>query len=460
MSPSRSKRILIASDSLGTPIHPRGIFHYTANLVRALRACGHQLTLLVETTGFHDNYPAAQSRHESIQEYLSRKEFVGTYQPSHSVWASLFQRLRVPTRALALLSTSGATLLLGSPKAMKTERVAAGSCGAVPQGLEHLREFTEFLASHAVYTLSSFASTYGLRPPEIDARGYDVVLVDTPSYFRFRTSPAADIVTVIHDLIPLTDPGMHPIYRRAFARKLGASLKVATGFLFVSEATRQDFSCVFPEAIRGKTGAILHPTVSGAIDLTAAERVERNGGAPNGRYFTVVASDEQRKNLDELVRALPMLPPDVCLLVVGHFTPSRQAAYGAIDPRVRFLGYVPEAVKIETVAGSLGLIMPSLSEGFGIPLIEAACLGKPVFCSDIPVFHEVLGENAFFFDPRSAASMADALRSYLEDPAKWRARIAAAQAECLRRFTLRSLVDSAGSYFGTAAGEERTGSCV
>src|SRR5579862_7443883 len=45
---SPARRILIVSDSLGSPIHPRGIFHYTCNLIRALRTCGHEVCLLVQ----------------------------------------------------------------------------------------------------------------------------------------------------------------------------------------------------------------------------------------------------------------------------------------------------------------------------------------------------------------------------------------------------------------------------
>lgn len=48
-----------------------------------------------------------------------------------------------------------------------------------------------------------------------------------------------------------------------------------------------------------------------------------------------------------------------------------------------------------------GLIFPSLDEGFGIPLLEAMAWGKPVCCSNIPVFREIMEKKAYFFDPRS-----------------------------------------------------------
>jgi len=42
--------------------------------------------------------------------------------------------------------------------------------------------------------------------------------------------------------------------------------------------------------------------------------------------------------------------------------------------------------------------MPSISEGFGLPLVEASQRGLAIMCSDIPVFHEVADDNAIFFD--------------------------------------------------------------
>ncbi|MBC8076763.1 MAG: glycosyltransferase [Chloroflexales bacterium] len=48
-----------------------------------------------------------------------------------------------------------------------------------------------------------------------------------------------------------------------------------------------------------------------------------------------------------------------------------------------------------------GLLFPSRSEGFGIPMVEAGLIGLPIFCSDIPPFHEIAGDAAHYFDPQS-----------------------------------------------------------
>ena len=61
-----------------------------------------------------------------------------------------------------------------------------------------------------------------------------------------------------------------------------------------------------------------------------------------------------------------------------------------------------------------GLIMASFAEGFGLPIIEAFQRGANVACSDIPVFREIAGEHASYFDPHDSDSLADAVRSLSE----------------------------------------------
>jgi glycosyltransferase involved in cell wall biosynthesis len=67
------------------------------------------------------------------------------------------------------------------------------------------------------------------------------------------------------------------------------------------------------------------------------------------------------------------------------------------------------------------LVTASLNEGFGLPLVEAMAGGTPIAVSDIPIFREIGGDAAVYFDPRSPESFAAAIRE-LEDPAEWKRR--------------------------------------
>ena len=68
---------------------------------------------------------------------------------------------------------------------------------------------------------------------------------------------------------------------------------------------------------------------------------------------------------------------------------------------------------MQLYAQSTALLAESFAEGFGLPLIEAARQGLPIIARDIPVFHEVAGEFAFYFPDTDSAALADSLRRWL-----------------------------------------------
>src|SRR5208337_317849 len=90
-------------------------------------------------------------------------------------------------------------------------------------------------------------------------------------------------------------------------------------------------------------------------------------------------------------------------------------------------GLSTQAMK-SLIAGSLGLLSPSLAEGFGLPIIEALHLGAPVVASDIPAHREVAGDNATLLDPT-------------DEPA-WLSAISALNSNQSRRRAARSATDA------------------
>ena len=98
-------------------------------------------------------------------------------------------------------------------------------------------------------------------------------------------------------------------------------------------------------------------------------------------------------------------------------------------PRPRGLAALPpggerRGVREHSVRRATALVSASLNEGFGLPLIEAMAGGTPVAVSDIPIFREIGGDAAVFFDPMDPESFAAAIRR-LEDSAEWQRRSAA-----------------------------------
>jgi glycosyltransferase involved in cell wall biosynthesis len=87
-----------------------------------------------------------------------------------------------------------------------------------------------------------------------------------------------------------------------------------------------------------------------------------------------------------------------------------------LKERVHFLGFLPQE-KLETVwFGCEFLIFPSLYEGFGIPVLEAMSIGKPVLCSNSTSLPEVAGKAALYFDPRKPGDIVSCLERVAKDP--------------------------------------------
>jgi glycosyltransferase involved in cell wall biosynthesis len=147
--------------------------------------------------------------------------------------------------------------------------------------------------------------------------------------------------------------------------------------------------------------------------------------------FVVIVSAEPRKNLNAVIRAFRKLP-QADLVVVGYA--GGAGAMRNAPSNVRFSGYVEEYEKAALIAESHGLIMPSLAEGFGVPIIEALAANTPVLCSDIAVFREVAGDLADYFDPFSTESICAAVVRVSSRQDEWRRRIRERRAELAERF--------------------------
>ena len=92
---------------------------------------------------------------------------------------------------------------------------------------------------------------------------------------------------------------------------------------------------------------------------------------------------------------------------VLRFSPARHRFHQIVDPDDAVLRYWYNRAGV--------FVFPSLAEGFGIPLLEALACGCPAAVSDLPVFREVAGDAALYFDPEDPASIRSALRQSLSD---------------------------------------------
>jgi glycosyltransferase involved in cell wall biosynthesis len=468
-------KILYISDSLGTPIHPRGIFNFSLSLVEILTEMGARVDLVVEGgSGFGlegrfgalaDEAPDAVNavRLAEVHRYFSFGVFRFRWNFTSRRYRMMFALAR-PWLRLGLALRD----LFARRDATPVEN-DTGQVDFVPEKSQHLNLFRFLIVKRGFYSSSMSRANLGMAPPVLDAAGYDLAIVDTPHFIRIEGIGPERIVAVLHDLIPLRDPTMDASWRYLFMRKLEATLAMRAHLAFVSRHTQREFRAAFPRHA-GPREFILYPAIrqalmrelertraphARAVPLPAvavaspresdppparkSKKPKRDRAPPWGfdpalPYFVSVASDEPRKNIATIVRAFNSgLRGRANVVILGDIDARRY--HPGLDGNVYFPGYVGETDKLAFFRNAHGAVFASLSEGFGIPIVEGAVMGLPVICSDIDVFREVAGENAIYFDPRSPASLAGAVEEALDDPEAARARATALRQWSLARFS-------------------------
>jgi glycosyltransferase involved in cell wall biosynthesis len=232
---------------------------------------------------------------------------------------------------------------------------------------------------------------------------------------------ALPLVLTIHDLAAVEQPALHPSRTVAMQLRRLAALDRAAAVIAVSRATADGLVRL------GVDPGRVHVTPLGLTPLP----VPQGSLASEGRFVLAVGTLEPRKAHDVLLSAFAAasLPEDVRLVFAGPVPDGRrevllgQAADLGIGGRLQILGAVEEAHLSALYRSAALLCMPSLDEGFGLPVLEAMSLGLPVVASDIPALREVGGAAAVFIPPGDARALADVLLRVLGDSAL-RARIA------------------------------------
>jgi len=161
-----------------------------------------------------------------------------------------------------------------------------------------------------------------------------------------------------------------------------------------------------------------------APDAAVAARL--SDGAP---FLLFVGGIHPRKNVHTLLPMLARLPGYRLVLAGpadGRYADGilRDIEALQLGSRVTLLGAVDEATKSWLYEHCAGLVFPSLSEGFGLPVVEAMARGAPVFLSRLTSLPEVGGADAFYFENFDPDHMASVVRGGLEIVAKAPARTA------------------------------------
>lgn len=234
---------------------------------------------------------------------------------------------------------------------------------------------------------------------------------------RIKRRFDARIVMLIHDLIPIEHPDLVPSWqaRRHRQRMLNVA-RLADLAIVNSSGTGEALRRYL--AANGKSVAIVVAPLG--LDLVPTRDAPGEAAAP---YFAYVATIEPRKNhalLVEVWRALRVSLGDATpkLVLVGRRGWKSRSILDAIRAAPWMTGLVEEYNRLPDVAvarlvgGARAALLPSIAEGYGLPLAEALALGVPAVCSDLSELREVGGAVPDYLDPHDAAAWVRVLADY------------------------------------------------
>jgi len=260
----------------------------------------------------------------------------------------------------------------------------------------------------------------------VQRTGADAVLVPYPE-MTARRLPVPSVM-VVHDVRAVVAPRYDtPGRRLRFVTALGPACRAASHVVCVSEFTRLSLDA----SVRVDPSRVTVIGEAASAQVRAPAHVD-----PPARPFVLhVGSLMPHKNVDTLVRAFALDGVENDLVLVGPASPA-QARHlnGLIEQlgcgrHVHALGWVDDAELGRLYATARAVAVPSIHEGFGLPVLEAMQHGVPVVASDIPAFREVGGGHLELVDrPLDPTAWRDALSGIetdgpdVEAAADWAAR--------------------------------------
>ncbi len=240
------------------------------------------------------------------------------------------------------------------------------------------------------------------------------------------------IVFTIYDIIALNNPELFPK-----AIKLGFT-DWFTGVMKMADAVVCDSRAVADELeswLDNHPGLRTRSLPIGYFHLGADIESSQPTPGPEGEGAEVLAACQSRPTLLMVgtleprkghaqalaaVETLWKTGIDLNLVIIGKEGWRTQQLARQLrrhperNRRLYWLDGASDVLLLRLYASASALLAASYAEGFGLPLIEAAHYGLPIIARDIPVFHEVAGDFAFYFPNTDIAAVADSLRHWLQ----------------------------------------------
>ncbi len=220
-------------------------------------------------------------------------------------------------------------------------------------------------------------------------------------------------IYTIHDLNFLyTDKPEHK--KKNLLKKVQEKIDLADAITVISEFVRQDVSKNLD--LKGKNVYVIH----NGVDVNEYPYFDSPKYRPKNKFLFTVGTVLYKKHFHVLPR---LLVGNDFELIIGGIHPEKsyvkqieeEALKYGVSNRVHLIGPITDEEKYWYTTNAEAFLFPSISEGFGLPPIEAMRLGKPVFLSTLTSLPEVGGKHAYYFENFDAEHMQNVLKEGLDD---------------------------------------------
>jgi glycosyltransferase involved in cell wall biosynthesis len=284
---------------------------------------------------------------------------------------------------------------------------------------------------------------------------YHYLVHDMPSFHRVPS------LVTIQDLNFATLPNYysrHNWLKRKYSLFVAAKgVKRARFIIVPSQATRSEILKKWPSS-SDKIRVIpygVHERYRRAPDNGKLEQVLTKHGLSRKHYFLFVGTDRPHKNLARLVQSFDDLPVTLrgrfqLALVGSHRYGSSAGNTGHANNGVTSLGYVPAEDLPSLYRAAVAVVLPSISEGFGLPALEAMSCGSAVIASKGGALAEVVDKAGLLVDPTSVSSIREAMQELATDT-ELRANLARCALERSRQYSFTTTAQKSLELYQMAA---------
>jgi len=213
------------------------------------------------------------------------------------------------------------------------------------------------------------------------------------------------------------------------------SVKNASKVIAISESTKNDIIKNYKQSLRAdalkvarENVVVVYPGIKVKSQKLKVKSTMQNISllkekyGIEGQFILFVGTLQPRKNIVRLIDAFSRLKriTNLQLVIVGKKGWLYQDILAApkkfeIEDRVKFLDFVPDEDLSAFYQNAICFILPSLYEGFGLPVLEAMKYGCPVLASNVSSLPEAGGDAALYFDPLNVDDIAQKIEQVLKD---------------------------------------------